>query len=88
MTIWMNWFVRWIRCFCYFHFYIDLFGFHIYNSLYSHSVVLQNHRKMNVVEKLDELRVRINKEGADSAVQKLYTLMKSFKVNFYYFQLI
>ncbi|KAK2446086.1 paramyosin protein [Trifolium repens] len=38
-----------------------------------------NHRKMNVVEKLDELRVRINKEGADSAVQKLYTLMKSLK---------
>ncbi|XP_045806812.1 coiled-coil domain-containing protein 93 [Trifolium pratense] len=38
-----------------------------------------NHRKMNVVEKLDELRSRIDKEGADSAVQKLYTLMKSLK---------
>ncbi|WJX20079.1 xyloglucan:xyloglucosyl transferase [Trifolium repens] len=34
---------------------------------------------LNVVEKLDELRARINKEGADFAVHKLYTLMKSLE---------
>ncbi|CAI8599689.1 unnamed protein product [Vicia faba] len=38
-----------------------------------------NHRKTNVVEQLDELRARINKEGADSAVQKLYPLIMSMK---------
>ncbi|KAF1871230.1 hypothetical protein Lal_00020022 [Lupinus albus] len=38
-----------------------------------------NHRKMNVVKQLDHLRERINKEGADSGVQKLIYLMTSFK---------
>ncbi|XP_058780978.1 uncharacterized protein LOC131655092 [Vicia villosa] len=38
-----------------------------------------NQRKTNVVEQLDELRVRINKKGADSAVQKLYPLIMSMK---------
>ncbi|CAK8568687.1 unnamed protein product [Lathyrus sativus] len=38
-----------------------------------------NHRKTNVVEQLDELRARINKKGADSAVQKLYPLIISMK---------
>ncbi|XP_073220830.1 uncharacterized protein [Cicer arietinum] len=45
----------------------------------SHNLDDLNHQKMNVVEKLDQLRERINKEGADSAVQKLYTLMMSLK---------
>lgn len=34
---------------------------------------------MNVVEQLDELRARINKEGVDSTVQKLYASIKSLK---------
>ncbi|KAK7283058.1 hypothetical protein RIF29_12301 [Crotalaria pallida] len=38
-----------------------------------------NHRKMNVVKQLDYLRGRINKEGADSGVQKLIYLMTSLK---------
>ncbi|KAJ1420186.1 Coiled-coil domain of unkwon function DUF2037 [Sesbania bispinosa] len=38
-----------------------------------------NHRKMNAVKQLDELRERINKEGADSAVHKLIPLMTSLK---------
>lgn len=36
-------------------------------------------RKMNVVEQLDELRERINKEGVDSSVHKLYNSIKSLK---------
>lgn len=36
-------------------------------------------RKMNVLEQLDELRARINKEGVDSAMHKLYTSIKSLK---------
>ncbi|OIV96505.1 hypothetical protein TanjilG_07897 [Lupinus angustifolius] len=39
-----------------------------------------NHRKMNVVKQLEHLRERINKEGADSGVQKLIYLMTSLKV--------
>jgi len=39
-------------------------------------------RKMNVVEQLDELRERINKEGVDSAVHKLYNSIKSLKVSY------
>ncbi|XP_019416509.1 PREDICTED: coiled-coil domain-containing protein 93 isoform X2 [Lupinus angustifolius] len=38
-----------------------------------------NHRKMNVVKQLEHLRERINKEGADSGVQKLIYLMTSLK---------
>ncbi|TKY74684.1 Coiled-coil domain-containing protein 93 [Spatholobus suberectus] len=38
-----------------------------------------NHRKMNVVKQLYILQERINKEGADSAVQKLVSLMTSLK---------
>ncbi|MED6112069.1 hypothetical protein PIB30_058394 [Stylosanthes scabra] len=37
------------------------------------------HRKTNVVERLDHVRNRINKEGADSVVQKLISLMTSLK---------
>ncbi|XP_027356232.1 coiled-coil domain-containing protein 93 isoform X2 [Abrus precatorius] len=40
-----------------------------------------NLRKMNVVKQLDNLRERINKEGANSAVQKLVSLMTSLKSN-------
>lgn len=38
-----------------------------------------NHRKMNVVKQLNIIQKRINKEGADSAVQKLVSLMTSLK---------
>ncbi|RDX86272.1 Coiled-coil domain-containing protein 93, partial [Mucuna pruriens] len=38
-----------------------------------------NQRKMNVVKQLYILQERINKEGADSAVQKLVSLMMSLK---------
>ncbi|KAL2346799.1 hypothetical protein Fmac_000799 [Flemingia macrophylla] len=38
-----------------------------------------NHRKMNVVKQLNILQDRINKEGADSAVQKLVSIMTSLK---------
>ncbi|XP_061346252.1 uncharacterized protein LOC133291911 isoform X2 [Gastrolobium bilobum] len=38
-----------------------------------------NLRKMNVVKQLDHLRDRINKEGTDSAVHKLISLMTSLK---------
>ncbi|KAL4359999.1 hypothetical protein AHAS_Ahas08G0133500 [Arachis hypogaea] len=37
------------------------------------------HRKTNVLEQLDHIRNRINKEGADSVVQKLISLMTSLK---------
>ncbi|XP_057434535.1 uncharacterized protein LOC130727424 [Lotus japonicus] len=38
-----------------------------------------NHRKMNAVEQLDQLRERISKEGVDSGVQKLISSMMSLK---------
>ncbi|KAL1346837.1 uncharacterized protein [Arachis hypogaea] len=39
----------------------------------------EKHRKTNVLEQLDHIRNRINKEGADSVVQKLISLMTSLK---------
>ncbi|KAJ1411004.1 Coiled-coil domain of unkwon function DUF2037 [Sesbania bispinosa] len=48
-------------------------------TLLSGSLDELNHRKMNAVKQLDELRERINKEGANSAVHKLIPLMTSLK---------
>lgn len=40
---------------------------------------------MNVSNQIDELRERINKEDADSSVQKFISLMASLKVNYLIF---
>ncbi|KAG2400243.1 uncharacterized protein HKW66_Vig0099030 [Vigna angularis] len=55
---------------------INLFGFAIGWACY---FGLKNQQKMNVVKQLTTLQERINNEGADSAAQKLISLMTSLK---------
>jgi len=60
---------------------IILFGFAINGHLI---FGLKNQQKMNVVKQLTTLQERICNEGADSAAQKLISLMTSLKVNCFF----
>lgn len=60
---------------------INLFGFAIERASY---FGLKNQQKMNVVKQLTTLQERISNEGADSAAQKLISLMTSLKVNCFF----